>query len=303
MEINKRIMVLRKEIIKNEKNKSYSRNDFAEKLGVTRGVIENIEYNRVEVKDNIINLICLTFNVNKKWLRNGIEPIFNENTEDKNIIDMLKKQGINPTVLEIIENYLQMDDDTRNIFIDYLEQSVNNFKKLNNIIQNKVEKDKANKRVKELTEIPKYTSNNSTDTEFSNELSITKIEDIQELKNIKLYQAPVSAGLGTWLDNDVPYEMLKVDLKTCPQARRCDFALKVRGDSMEPYYYDGDIVYIKEQPAVDNGQIGIFLYNNDSYIKKLSITKDTVYLISFNEKYKPIKINEDSNFKCFGLVL
>ena len=143
----------------------------------------------------------------------------------------------------------------------------------------------------------------------TDELSITTVDneidiiDIQELKNIKLYQAPVSAGLGTWLDNDVPYEMLKVDLKTCPQARRCDFALKVRGDSMEPYYYDGDIVYIKEQPAVDNGQIGIFLYNNDSYIKKLSITKDTVYLISFNEKYKPIKINEDSNFKCFGLVL
>ncbi len=37
---------------------------------------------------------------------------------------------------------------------------------------------------------------------------------------------------------------------------------------MEPVYYDGDIVLIKSQPAVENGEIGIFIIENSGYIKK-----------------------------------
>ena len=41
------------------------------------------------------------------------------------------------------------------------------------------------------------------------------------------------------------------------------FALKVRGNSMEPTLKDGDVVIVKKQPTVDSGDIAIVLVNSD----------------------------------------
>ena len=159
-------------------------------------------------------------------------------------------------------------------------------------------KDKLIERSEELTQIPKYTLNN-----VEEELSITTENNIVDSQDIKIYDTPVSAGKGSFINDYEPFDIIKVNLKTCPQARRCDFALKVRGDSMEPYYYDGDIVFVKEQPSLDNGQIGIFIYEDEAYIKKYSLQEDGVYLISLNKNYPPIKIDENNAFKICGLVL
>ena len=105
------------------------------------------------------------------------------------------------------------------------------------------------------------------------------------------------------ITDDVPYEIKQIDLTIAPHARKADFALYVRGNSMEPNFYDGDIVFVKEQPYIDNGQIGIFIYDNETYIKKYSIQEDGVYLISLNKKYPPIKIEENTLFKICGIVL
>ncbi|MBS5794709.1 MAG: helix-turn-helix domain-containing protein [Clostridiales bacterium] len=155
-------------------------------------------------------------------------------------------------------------------------------------------KNEAKKRVDELTQIEKYTIDN-----VSEELCVTRLD----IKDIQLYEIPASAGTGMLITDDVPYEIRKIDLTIAPQARKADFALYVRGDSMEPSYYDGDIIFIKSQPAVDNGQIGIFIYDDESYIKKYSVQEDGVYLVSLNKKYEPIKIDENLNFKVCGLVL
>ena len=166
---------------------------------------------------------------------------------------------------------------------------LNSYDKLNTEGQ-----EKAIERVEELTQIPKYTIDN-----ISEELSITR----EDVKDINLYEIPASAGTGMLITDDVPCEIKQVDLTIAPQARKADFALYVRGDSMEPNYYDGDIVFVKEQPYIDNGQIGIFIYDNETYIKKYSIQEDGVYLISLNKKYPPIKIEENTLFKICGIVL
>ena len=168
-------------------------------------------------------------------------------------------------------------------------QLLSSFNKLNTLGQ-----EKAIERVEELTQIEKYTIDN-----VSEELCITRTD----IKNIQLYEIPASAGTGMLITDDVPYEIKQIDLTIAPQARKADFALYVRGDSMEPSYYDGDIIFIKSQPAVDNGQIGIFIYDDESYIKKYSVQEDGAYLISLNKKYEPIKIDENLNFKVCGLVL
>ena len=59
MEVNERIALLRKELLKDENGKKYSRDRFAKALGLKGGVIENIEYGLVKpVKEHIIKLIC-----------------------------------------------------------------------------------------------------------------------------------------------------------------------------------------------------------------------------------------------------
>ena len=168
-------------------------------------------------------------------------------------------------------------------------QLLSSFNKLNTLGQ-----EKAIERVEELTQIEKYTIDN-----VSEELCVTRLD----IKDIQLYEIPASAGTGMLITDDVPYEIRKIDLTIAPQARKADFALYVRGDSMEPSYYDGDIIFIKSQPAVDNGQIGIFIYDDESYIKKYSVQEDGAYLVSLNKKYEPIKIDENLNFKVCGLVL
>lgn len=168
-------------------------------------------------------------------------------------------------------------------------QLLSSFNKLNTLGQ-----EKAIERVEELTQIEKYTIDN-----VSEELCVTRTD----IKNIQLYEIPASAGTGMLITDDVPYEIKQIDLTIAPQARKADFALYVRGDSMEPSYYDGDIIFIKSQPAVDNGQIGIFIYDDESYIKKYSVQEDGAYLVSLNKKYEPIKIDENLNFKVCGLVL
>lgn len=54
-----------------------SQKEFGEKVGVSRDVISNIEYNRVQPKDLLIKHICDLYNVNEQWMYTGEGPMFN----------------------------------------------------------------------------------------------------------------------------------------------------------------------------------------------------------------------------------
>ena len=111
----------------------------------------------------------------------------------------------------------------------------------------------------------------------------------------RLYDLPVSAGSGMYLDSSDYTEMTAHDL--IPD--EMDYAVRVSGDSMEPKYHDGQIIFIKEQAHLENGEIGIFALNNDAYLKKL--VDDT--LVSLNKKYKPILLQEHDDLRIFGKVI
>lgn len=62
--------------------------EFGERLGVSRDVIGNIEYNRLKnpkQKEPIIKLICSTFGVNEIWLRTGEGEMFQAMTENEEL--------------------------------------------------------------------------------------------------------------------------------------------------------------------------------------------------------------------------
>ncbi len=70
---------------------------------------------------------------------------------------------------------------------------------------------------------------------------------------------------------------------------RADFCLRVRGDSMVGAgIKDGDIVFIRKQESVDDGEIAAVLVEDEATLKRVYISDDAVTLISENPKYKPM---------------
>ncbi|WP_376774537.1 helix-turn-helix domain-containing protein [Clostridium thailandense] len=54
------------------KSKGLTQDELAEKIGTSRGVITNIEYNKTEMPQPlIINALCNVLEINKEWLLNG----------------------------------------------------------------------------------------------------------------------------------------------------------------------------------------------------------------------------------------
>lgn len=73
------------------------------------------------------------------------------------------------------------------------------------------------------------------------------------------------------------------------QARTGDFfGLQIKGDSMEPRITEGDVVIVKKQETVENGEIAVILVNgDDATVKKFYKTEAGVKLVSTNPKYDP----------------
>lgn len=66
------------------------------------------------------------------------------------------------------------------------------------------------------------------------------------------------------------------------------FALKIKGDSMEPRMREGDVVIVRKQSVVDNGDIAVVLVNgDDATVKKFFRYDNGISLISFNPNYDP----------------
>ena len=79
--------------------------------------------------------------------------------------------------------------------------------------------------------------------------------------------------------------------------RNADYTIGISGDSMEPIYYDGDIVFVKHSTNLTIGDIGIFQHDNGIYIKEYGDGE----LLSKNPKYKPMCYDE--GFQCLGKVI
>ena len=115
---------------------------------------------------------------------------------------------------------------------------------------------------------------------------------------INCYDLAVSAGTGEpWAD--AAYKTrLEVPGHLVPE--RAHFCVRVNGDSMEPAYRDGDIVFVERvEGSVNEGEIGIFFLNGDGYIKRLGRQE----LISLNPKYGPIPLHDYDTLWCQGRAL
>lgn len=131
--------------------------------------------------------------------------------------------------------------------------------------------------------------------EVNNRNTINKPQTIYYTYNY--YDQALSAGTGQYL-NDVQVEQIELPIDV-----DADFVVPIYGDSMEPEYHSGDYVFVKLSVELSDGDIGVFEYYGDAYIKELVINDSGAYLHSLNPKYDDILVDIDSDFRIIGEVV
>lgn len=112
-------------------------------------------------------------------------------------------------------------------------------------------------------------------------LSFPNIQPIPKMKKIPL--------LGTIACGEPILAEENYDgLVLCPDGIDADFSLRCQGDSMiNARIYDGDIVYIRQQPDVDNGQIAAVLIGDEATLKRVYKQDGQITLMAENSAYPP----------------
>lgn len=129
------------------------------------------------------------------------------------------------------------------------------------------------------------------------EYNSDKIITLPQMHDYDFYDSATSAGTGQYL-GEVQKETISLPVNV-----DADFVIPVYGHSMEPEYYTGDHVFVKLSVDLKDGDVGVFDYYGDAYIKQLIIAEDGAYLRSFNPEYKDIPIDADSDFRIIGEVV
>lgn len=141
------------------------------------------------------------------------------------------------------------------------------------------------------------TSEELLESQNEEKTKINEVSEVIQLYSYDYYDHPASAGTGQYL-NDVRVERIEL-----PVDIDADFVIPIKGDSMEPDYHDGDLVFIQTSVDLNNGVIGVFNYNGDAYIKQLVIDKEQAYLHSLNPAYKDMPITPETDFRIIGEVV
>lgn len=127
----------------------------------------------------------------------------------------------------------------------------------------------------------------------------TKREEDTRRRSLPLYSLAVSAGTGQFLDGE-NYEMVEVGAEVPDGA---NFGVRVAGDSMEPEFHDGEVIWVRQQRSLMTGEIGIFLYDGCAYLKELAAGRDALALHSLNPKYADIVISPELPLRVLGKVI
>lgn len=88
-----------------------------------------------------------------------------------------------------------------------------------------------------------------------------------------------------------------------PEGIHADFALRCKGDSMQPTFRDGDLVLIRAQPEVENGQIAAVNVDGETTLKHIYRQPDGLALIAENPAFAPVYIPTDAEIVIHGLAV
>lgn len=117
--MNERFKVLRKKL-------GLSQDEFASRLGLTRGAVTNIELGKTEPKPLFISLVCSVYDVSEHWLRTGEGDIFIPKDLDDEIAEFMGtvlREDIRTSVRKrVIDAVRRIPPDMWSAIADILEQ-------------------------------------------------------------------------------------------------------------------------------------------------------------------------------------
>lgn len=214
--------------------------------------------------------------------------ILRKKREDKNlkVQEIADRLGVTQPYVTLIEN------NKKNPSKKYLEE----VKKLLNLSDEEIKKIE---EFEKFRRIPEEFQNKILDLENKKNLFNQNVTDsiITELTEIPLY-GTICAGLGRTI------EAAPIDYIFIPKIKGEAVAVIVSGDSMEPVISAGDYVVVKKDIEVLEGEIGVFILNQETgegVVKRLKLKDDMYVLSSDNSEYEDIDYT--SNVLCCGKVI
>lgn len=113
MTINERIKELRKD-------QRLSQKDFAAKLGISQRSVSWSEQPENNVPDSTIKSLCMAFNTNENWLRNGIEPMYIQ-SPTFSLDDYVRQHGGTDFEIETMKAYFEIDPSVRKMLVQHFQ--------------------------------------------------------------------------------------------------------------------------------------------------------------------------------------
>lgn len=264
--------------LRNERN--LSQKDVAEKIKIPQTTYSGYENNKREPNSEMLITLADFFNCSVDYLIGRTDERVDEAMLDRVLEsdnDLLEQYG---NLYEAKKAQKLRDDNTaiEQIFADTVTR-------------------------KEIEHITKYRTldgygkrlvDNVLDIEYERCSSEENRPAIITYKHCHANKA--AAGLGYDLSNNDEWKSVKI--YDCPEAHKADFAVEIDGDSMEPTYHSGDIVFIIKTEEIPAGKVGLFVYNGKGYVKEAG----DGCMVSHNEAYDDI-YPEYGEIKAVGRVI
>lgn len=108
----------------------------------------------------------------------------------------------------------------------------------------------------------------------------------------------IAAGTPIFADQNIE------DYFTIDSRINADFCLRIDGNSMiDADIHNNDIVFIRQQPTLEIGEIGAFLIGEEATLKRFYRTNESIVLQPANAEYPPQVYGSDSEIKLLGKLV
>ena len=138
------------------------------------------------------------------------------------------------------------------------------------------------------------------DTMMQSLVQAQETDNVPELYEIAFQPTRLAAGPDAAIRDITEAETIY--LHDTPLLHRADYLYQVNGDSMEPTFHNGDIVFVEYIPhgaPLQFGEIGAFAVGNECYIKEYQ--PDGLH--SHNKRYPVMRFDDDASVYLIGRVL
>lgn len=115
MNINERIKDFRKNVL------HLSQTEFATQLGMKQTSVSTFEKSGATVTDPTIKALCMAFNLNEDWLRNGTEPMYIQ-APTFSLDDFVRQRGGTELEVDIMKAYFELEPDIQAMLVQHFKE-------------------------------------------------------------------------------------------------------------------------------------------------------------------------------------